>query len=83
MKKYQHDCNRCEFITDLTIDGQHYDIYRCPNKIPSWIARFGSDGPDNWPMPWDVLKTVDTTSATKLMKKMQQIAQEYEAKKRG
>lgn len=48
---YKHDCDECEFIGTVNID-----IYRCPqNGIPTWIARYGSGGPQYTSHPESVL----------------------------
>jgi hypothetical protein len=40
--KYDHDCDRCQFLG--TFDG--HDLYYCPGGGPTIIARYSSDGPD-------------------------------------
>jgi hypothetical protein len=77
--KYKHDCDACAFIQVLELNGEHYDIYRCSNSAmpPTWIARFGSDGPDYWSMPYDILKEL-TASNTQLALRMKDIATAWE-----
>jgi len=77
---YMHDCNACQFIKNITVEGVDYDVYRCPGgPWVSWIARYGDYGDDYWSMPWDVLRTIDPTEvSTPLLDAMYEIAMAYE-----
>lgn len=82
---FQHDCDACEFITNLTTNDAvevraEYDVYRCNAPTgPTWIARYGNDGPDYWSMPWEILKAVDPKGdVTPLLRRMQQVAKRWE-----
>ncbi len=53
--RYVHGCSACEF------KGQagRYDVYFCAScDGGTWIARYGSDGPDYASYPTFVLKTI-------------------------
>jgi hypothetical protein len=47
-KRWEHDCDRCEYQGSLVIDDEHFDFYICKGGHqplgPSYIARFGQEG---------------------------------------
>lgn len=61
--RFDHDCSRCVFLghCDYTYEGRLLvsDLYACDSQQsalgPSFIARFGSKGPDYASMPAKLL----------------------------
>lgn len=60
--RWTHDCDRCEYLGTGSITGQGLvDVYWCPETIAgqgSAVLRYGSDGPEYWSMPLEVLDQV-------------------------
>ncbi|RLC88684.1 MAG: hypothetical protein DRJ03_02065 [Chloroflexi bacterium] len=80
---YTHDCDRCEFVQNLTVEGIKYDVYRCPSVTgadATWLARYSDELDNYWSMPWGILKTVDlgVESTTSLLRAVHAIAQAAE-----
>ena len=48
MPEYKHDCKTCKFIKTKTINNTLYDVYKCNE---SYVARYGSDGPEYTSIP--------------------------------
>lgn len=42
---HEHDCNKCEYVTSVFMDGGIWDWYVCRTSV---IGRYGSDGPAYW-----------------------------------
>lgn len=81
--RYKHDCDTCEFIKCLTVEGKHYDVYRCTNTAigeSTWLGRYDDGDGHYWSMPWDVLKKVDPACGTEVLRAMREIARKREEK---
>jgi len=48
MSVWLHDCESCEFLGTVNIDGRTFDLYTCAQGGlgRTFIARYGDDGPD-------------------------------------
>jgi hypothetical protein len=43
---YRHDCPDCEYKATVQTPDGPVDIHRCPQRgLPTWVARYGNDGP--------------------------------------
>lgn len=60
---HNHDCEKCKLLGMLWIGDDIVDVYRCRSRssLGSLIIRFGSDGPEYWSMPIDVINGIRTT----------------------
>ncbi len=61
---HTHDCEECVFKGTVAFaHGRRFqmgdaDVYRCEQRgIPTWIARYGSDGPDYTTLPEHMVTT--------------------------
>ena len=81
---YQHDCDGCEFIEPIVVEGIVYDVYRCtgsPSSAigPTWLARYDDPPGCYWSMPWGVLKTAE--GGTELLREVRALARSRECNK--
>ena len=45
---FTHDCKRCVFLGHYLTASDRYDLYYCGNndRLPTFVARYGNDGPE-------------------------------------
>ena len=46
LQAHIHDCDKCDYLGSLEVDGRHHDFYACPDPeslgMRSYVARYGS-----------------------------------------
>jgi hypothetical protein len=55
--KYTHDCDKCQFVARVSMQGTDSDWYVCPQDLlgATVIGRYSSEGSDYTSCPVDIL----------------------------